>query len=918
MKKRILSLLLTLLMLAGTVLLAQSVAASQFTDVSEKRWSYNDIMYTYGKGYMNGYPDGSFKPEESMSRAMIVTVLYRMEGEPEVTAKNPFGDVKSGKWYTDAVIWGADMGIVSGISKTQFGPEEKVTREQLVTFFARFAENVRSYDISKTADLSAYTDSGKISSYAKDYFAWAVATGLVNGKTATTLDPRGNATREQFAVILQRFDNTVFEYQLLYNEPQTISRYTEKEYPLVKDADIYVAVDGDDGNPGTLDRPVATFERAKEMVRGLKDNTDATADGKIVVAFKAGNYGNLNIEFTAEDSGTDELPIIYCAYGDGEVNFNNGISVTEEDFEPITEEEAETLFDPKYSSDIYKYDLKGKMTAEEVSSALLFNESGLLNLARYPDEGTLGNMISRYDGKYGHFETDRPITEAYILLPITKRFATYHDITEGRICGNLCFDFLFERLDILHYDKDTGYLAIEKSYYGLSADTPGTYWSHKPFYVENISEELTTEGEYYIDNDNMILYVYKPAGKYGIASKGTFVTCAEGASYITFKGLGFECTTGAAFDLDKDTDSITIELCNMYFVGAEYAVYLNGKNHKLLSSEIAYISGGGVKSLSPNWDYVSHEYLIEGEDWKNLNYSNKLIDNNLIHDIGMYYKDWHHGIHSSDIGCVISHNEIYNTPHIAIYPNGIDITVEYNVMYNCNTTVPDSGVIYTGRAYTRPGIKIRYNIISGGSGGYHIYLDDGMSGVSVYGNVFSGNSSTAIQVSGGRNNSIYENVFIKTNSSGSICQLWDKYISIIDKENFTISSATIGPLVDTLSILNGLSEEARARWEALAPWVFDLHTDYSKAESDPNCCVTPANNIMKDNYAIADHPDKVEFKSGQYNELYGTVENNQIFTPDENPLFVNPTLGDYRIRDDVDTSIIEKIPYIPYELIGRY
>ena len=900
MKKRILSLLLTLLMLAGTVLLAQSVAASQFNDVSEKRWSYNDIMYTYGKGYMNGYPDGSFKPEESMSRAMIVTVLYRMEGEPEVTAKNPFGDVKSGKWYTDAVIWGAEKGIVSGISKTKFGPDEKVTREQLVTFFARFAENVRSYDISKTADLSAYTDSGKISSYAKDYFAWAVATGLVNGKTATTLDPRGNATREQFAAILQRFDNTEFEYQLLYNPPREISRYTEKEYSLVKDADIYVAVDGDDENPGTFDRPVATFERAKEIVRGLKDNADAVADGKIVVAFKAGNYGNLNIEFTAEDSGTDEVPIIYCAYGDGEVNFNNGIIIGEEEFEPISEEEANTMFSSRVADSIFKYDLNGKVSQEEISKTFLLTESGVGVIARYPNEGSNSTGMLKRGSDTEEDEFYHPSYTAYIQMPLKKRVDGYHTYENMRIIGTLHYDWYEERANVESYDRETGQFVLTNVVYGLSADTG--YWSDKPFYIENVSEELDNAGEYFVDVNTMTLYVFKPEGEYSMPTAGTFVKC-HGASDITFRGMNFKCTTGRAFDIGNNSSDITLELCNMSYVGAEYAVNLAGVGHKVLSCELSNLCGGGINSTVDNPVY-----------WNELISGGKVIDNNYIHDIGLIYKSYRVGINSSyDVGLVISHNEITNTPHMAINYYSINTIIEYNVFDNANREFGDAGTIYSGGTLVQNGNIIRYNIFRNTSpSGKHIYLDDGLSGQTIYGNIFYGRCAQFIMVSGGRVNKIYENIFIDPGETeGTLVHFWAKYLEKFRNEGDITKTKW---LFDELRKGPAAGSAESEKWREAWPWLYSIHADVSNSD-DPDFFVNPSYCVFRDNYAVTGGRTHTVAED---TVRLGTVYNNPEFTPDENPLFVNPTIGDYRIRDHVDTSVIEKIPYIPYELIGRY
>ena len=136
--KKLFSLIIAVLMLAGTCL---SVFAdcSAFSDVKTTRWSYSAIVYAVGKGYMNGVGDGKFDPAGPMTRGMVVTVLYRREGSPEVAFRDDFSDVKAGKYYSDAVIWAKDEGVVNGITETTFEPNGKITREQLATMLSRFS-----------------------------------------------------------------------------------------------------------------------------------------------------------------------------------------------------------------------------------------------------------------------------------------------------------------------------------------------------------------------------------------------------------------------------------------------------------------------------------------------------------------------------------------------------------------------------------------------------------------------------------------------------------------------------------------------------------------------------------------------------------------------------------------------------------
>jgi len=150
-----------------------------------------------------------FSPNVSMSRAMLVTVLYRLEGETE---ENPefggqgsvFSDVVKGAWYYDAVIWAAEKGIVEGYNNGAFGISDPVTREQTVAILYRYAIS-KEFDVSAVADLSGYTDTGDIYDWALDAMKWAVAEGIVQGRTSTNIAPKGTSTRAEVATIIMRF-----------------------------------------------------------------------------------------------------------------------------------------------------------------------------------------------------------------------------------------------------------------------------------------------------------------------------------------------------------------------------------------------------------------------------------------------------------------------------------------------------------------------------------------------------------------------------------------------------------------------------------------------------------------------------------------------------------------------------------------
>ena len=175
-----------------------------YSDVATENWFYSAVQSVTDNGLMNGTGGDMFSPNVTMSRAMLVTVLYRLEGEPPVSGDIAFSDVKSGQWYSNAILWAAGNGIVEGYSDSVFGLNDPVTREQCVTILYRYAKT-KGMDVSGLADLSVYTDAGDVSDWALDAMQWAIAAGIVQGRTATTIAPGESSMRAEVATIFVRY-----------------------------------------------------------------------------------------------------------------------------------------------------------------------------------------------------------------------------------------------------------------------------------------------------------------------------------------------------------------------------------------------------------------------------------------------------------------------------------------------------------------------------------------------------------------------------------------------------------------------------------------------------------------------------------------------------------------------------------------
>ena len=186
---------------------ADLTAKLPFTDLKDGAWYMENVRYAYLNGIIVGMTDTTFAPDSELTRAMYITMLYRMSGEPEVKAGSAYDDVKGSEWYAKAVAWGTEKGIVVGYAG-KFAPQDNITREQMAAMMYRYAK-LNGCDVSNTASFDAFKDGNTVSDWAKKEMGWAVASKLIQGHDNGTLEPKGNATRAQAAAVLQRFDENI-------------------------------------------------------------------------------------------------------------------------------------------------------------------------------------------------------------------------------------------------------------------------------------------------------------------------------------------------------------------------------------------------------------------------------------------------------------------------------------------------------------------------------------------------------------------------------------------------------------------------------------------------------------------------------------------------------------------------------------
>ena len=911
--KRSFAIILAAVILAATLLFPGTAFAdgdgTVYVDVEADRWSADAIAYATDNGYMIGTGEGVFSPDSAVTRAAVATVLWRRQGSPAPSESAPFADVPADAWYSAAVSWARENGIVYGVSDGYFDPESAVTREALAAMLFRYSV-LCPVSVPERDDLSSFTDASAVSDWASEAIGWSVKAAIVEGTEENVIDPKGTATREQFAAILERFDGA---FTLSYNEPVIISQYTEPEYPLVTDADFYVSTTGSDENSGSFDSPFATFGKAVSAVCELKK----TKSGDIKVAFMAGNYGPLNVSLTSADSGSDTQRITYCKYGDGDVVFDNGFTVKEAEFVPITEEEK-PIFQSRAGDVIMKADVSGRLTNYSPKDSMVISEDGACTLARFPniyDDGTDQLILSGAE--------TISITEMEFTNPILiRKLASYHDLSRLKLYGFLTFGWYKEMLSCGTYDHDTHVMYISDYYLARSADSTGglrweinedgtlTYKDDVDLALVNISEELDVAGEYWVDEDTGTFYVYSPRGDYRFPGGSSPMITASDLSYVTFTGLDFVNSQDRFIYATRSHD-ITLDRCDftgcaspgeaVYFVNSDPT---RDYNINVTACEFSTTSSTALGIADNHEEYV---FFNCGRGVR--------VDNCYFTLTCLKYGN--RGALMVDVqGPVITHNVFRRCCWEAIDFRGtFNMHVEYNVFDECCYNGDDTGAINNWNEYRRCGNLVTHNAfinVNGGSAGrYGLYLD-GTAGTEVVANLFYNCDVPVMNNEMSRYNTFCGNISV------SLTDHPDDIGYKTEGTEYVLAMIEAGTpeLIAEHSFYKGwkaafdffdahpdLKERIMTEW----PGYFDISVDLEHPE-DPAFCMYASMIVTGNRYFC------ITGENARYSELferYSTIENNLGFTLEENPGLVNPTLGDYRVTG-------EGFPDIQFEKIGRY
>ena len=704
---------------------------------------------------------------------------------------------------------------------------------------------------------------------------------------------------------------------------------------------IYVDSNVETTGDGSEAAPFKTIPEAQAKIRELKASETGLPTGGIRVLLATGEYDGLS--FTEEDSGTAECPITYVSAEKLGANVNSGTILNASDFVALDADEAARILNQGAVSNIKKLDLKSYGLDAE-------------------DWGELG-VRSTWDSAHGILDeygvTTVPEGELYIngdrsylamypnnaLLDLSK-FLSFGPIIENVLTMDIN-DPEF-RGSTFTADADTfehvkawenptevwvhGYYRWEWADHAVpigkideAASTVTLAYPCNEYLIENYKyifynafEELDCAGEYYIDRENGILYVYADenfeTSDIVFANEFAPLMTATSISYITFRGLDIRYTRGHGISIGT-ADHVTFDHCSIGSCRTG-GININVGNHVTFSnSEISNIGGQALT-------------ILDGGNDETLTKSENLIYNNIIRDFGQIQRTYAYGIWPGSMGTTVSHNEVYNSPHNAVSTGSKMNIIEYNEIYNVCTETQDCAAIYNGFGFSGRGNVIRYNYIHDiGQPDTHthaIYFDSSYSGQTVYGNIFQNTGYTGVKAGTGRDNNISNNIFI---DCGSAAMDYDAIEVGHWNRDMWITGSSIEDIVSQ-DFMGGTIESLvpydNEIWRETFPEIYTTRFDFDPAVDsydDPAFFPNPTGHLVENNVVITNYstgsvrPDMV-YAFGADLEKFSTVGENILIQADMSS-FVDADSGDYTVKENsLIKELLPDFEIIPFYEIG--
>ncbi|MBQ7344360.1 MAG: right-handed parallel beta-helix repeat-containing protein [Clostridia bacterium] len=616
--------------------------------------------------------------------------------------------------------------------------------------------------------------------------------------------------------------------------------------------DYYVSTSGSDENDGTRNAPFRTIKRALDAVA----NTDRAGRDGITVCIEAGEYNIEALSLLSEHGGSESCPVTYRGYGDGEVILNAGTKLSPEDFAPskdypeISERLPEGVKDSVYVIDLSKppynltvddwgelYPIGTYNTSDRYSGKTagpmyseLFIDGVRQSLGRYPDEGYVYvDGVDALGKEQGNKENGDPAGDVLsVNETLSDRISSWAEPSEVWVYGFWQYDWADGSSPIESFDENTNRLTTKyQSFFGVREGAP--------YFFYNCLEELSKEGEWYLDRERGLLCVFSESGLEGAdieLSLSTDTAITLNASYVTLSGLTVKGTRGNGIVINGDNNTVTDS--RIVNIGS-HAMIVHGFGNLITRNEISGIGRGGI--------------AVTGGDRSTLLAGGNTVSNNLIHNWSEVYKTYQAGINIGGVGNICANNELYDSPHLAITYDGNNHIFEYNLIHDVCLESDDAGAIYAGMSWSSYGNEIRHNLIYDLGSGEHspngIYMDDAISGQSIEGNILINIPGHAIFVGGGRDMTVEDNLIVNSGDApirydarareGMLLGTW--FSDSVDPEHGALWRDLFG------------SPWQSEIWQSAFPEYKEIITDREDID-DPRFMANPAGSSVKNNIVL--------------------------------------------------------------------
>ncbi len=657
---------------------------------------------------------------------------------------------------------------------------------------------------------------------------------------------------------------------------------------------FFIALDGDDAMNGTSKiTPFATLERARTAIRYLKNNS-GLPEGGVNVCLAGGIYErNKSFELTSEDSGEEGKPVVYRSINGESARITGAISLADGDFSRVTATKSPNVYnriDPityghlmqielsKYTTNYGKLVSRGGTKArDEVAALELFVNKKRMTLARWPDENE----------KFPFLITGSVNEKQYQFKYSGNRPNRWSKAEEIWMHGLWRWYWSDKHVLITSLDTSSNSITFAKPkspYYGLGEG--------QPYYVQNLLEEITVPGEWYLNRDTGILYLWpieplNSTSEIMVSLLDQPLVKLTNTSHIKFENLNLEMNRSFLVEINEGSHNV-IKNSSLLHGGIDGVIISGGKHNGLDRCEVTDIGNVGI--------------ILSGGDRRKLINTENFVRNSHIHDVGYWSWTSIGAIRMEEtVGVTIANNHIYNTNYNAIGFGGNNNIIEYNDIHHTNRWSGDGGAIYTGRRWDWRGNIIRYNFIHDIQTGFiekhgvhGIYLDDSIAGVLVFGNIINKVQGRAINARGGRDTIIQNNVL--TNNGIAI-------------------SADMAGIHTKPTILDHLinmpyQEEP---WASSYPEAAVIPKTWNQIiESDWRY---PSGSIIQHNVGFG---NTKFFREGNYDGtgVFNKYQNVSDNLDNVDILYINESIGDFRLHPDSPIFQIDGFENISFENIG--